>query len=395
MPATAHVSQRIATLPNYAFAEVDAAVTTLREQGIEPIDFGVGDPSDPTPAFIRRACQEGVDRHAASGYPSYVGSPAFREAVANWTQRRFGVELDPATEIASSVGSKEAIFNAAEAFVDPNDVVLCPTPGYPPYQRGTLFAEGQAVHIPLREQDGFLPDLDAIPSAICARAKLLWINYPNSPTGRVATLAELQSMVNWARKHNIIVCSDEAYSEIYFTDTPPPTALQCGKDGVLVFQSLSKRSMMTGYRIGWVAGDPALVGAFKQLKTNIDSGTPWFVQDAAVAALGDETHVAEARDLYRTRRDLMVEALAAAGLPPVRCEGTFYLWQRIPEHLGTGLDFAKQLLAPEVAVVCTPGAWISTPLPDGSNPGESYVRFALVASLEDTQRAAERIAAMV
>ncbi|GIW70712.1 MAG: LL-diaminopimelate aminotransferase [Planctomycetota bacterium] len=387
------VARRLQELGGYAFAEVDRAVEQLRAQGIEPIDLGVGDPSDPTPEPIRRACQQAVERHAASGYPSYAGSPAFRAAVAEWTRRRFGIELDPQTEITSSLGSKEAIFHVAEALVEPGEIVLCPSPGYPPYARGARFAEAQPWFYPLRPENGFLPELEAIPPEVAARARLLWINYPNSPTGRVASLAELERIAAWARARGIVLCSDEPYSEIYFTEEPPPSALQCGKEGVLVFQSLSKRSHMTGYRVGWVAGDARLVAALRRLKTNIDSGTPWFIQDAAIAALGDEEHVARARASYRARRDALLEGLAAAGLEPCPPEGTFYVWQRLPAGLSS-VEFARRLLAPQIAVVCTPGAWLGEPLADGTHPGEGYVRFALVAPLERIQEAARRLAAL-
>ncbi len=385
-----HTAARLAQLGRYAFAEVDAQVAALRAAGIEPIDFGVGDPSDPTPVRVREACKLAIDRFAASGYPCYAGMAEYREAIAHWTRRRFGVALDPETEITSSIGSKEAIFHVAEAFVDPGDVVLCPSPGYPPYARGTRFAEGRVVYYPLSADNGFLPALDALPEAALERARILWINYPNSPTGRVAPLAALERVVAWARERGIIVCSDEPYSEIYFTEEPPPSALQCGKRGVLVFQSLSKRSNMTGYRVGWVAGDPELIAAFKRLKTNIDSGTPSFIQAAAIAALEDEDHVAAARAIYRERRDVLCEGLAAAGLPRCVPEGTFYIWQRLPDGIDA-VTFARRLLAPEVALVCTPGDWIAQPLPDGAKPGSGYVRFALVASLERTREAAERL----
>jgi LL-diaminopimelate aminotransferase len=384
-------SRRVRGIGGYAFAEVDREVEKLRERGIEPTDFGVGDPTDPTPEVVRRACQEAVDRHARSGYPSYVGAPAFREAVAAWTARRFGVALDPKTEVCSTIGSKEAVFHFHEGFVDPGDLVLCPNPGYPPYYRGTLFAEGEPFPIPLRAEEDFLPDLEKIPADIVRRARVLWINYPNSPSGKVAPAAYLERAVAFARRHGIVLCSDEAYSEIYFTAEAPRSALEFGKEGVLVFQSLSKRSAMTGYRVGWVAGDRRIVDVVKKVKTNIDSGTPSFVQDAAIAALADEQHVIAMRDEYRRRRDALCAGLARAGLPDCAPEGTIYVWQRLPEGVAS-VDFAKRLLAPEIAIVCTPGAWISQAQADGRNPGEGHVRFALVPSLEATRAAAEKLA---
>jgi LL-diaminopimelate aminotransferase len=382
-------SKRVRSIGGYAFAEVDKEVEKLKALGVEPTDFGVGDPTDPTPALVREACKRAVDEHARSGYPSYVGAQRFREAVAGWMKRRFAVDLDAKTEVASTIGSKEGVFNFAEGFVDPGDVVLCPNPGYPPYYRGTLFAEGEPYPYPMRAEDDFLPDLERIPKDVVKRAKLLWICYPNSPTGKVAPAAYIERCVAFARKHGIILCSDEAYSEIYFTKDAPRSALEFGKEGVIVFQSLSKRSAMTGYRVGFVAGDRRIVDVFKKVKTNIDSGTPNFVQEAACAALADEAHVAEMRAEYRRRRDALAEGLAAAGLERCVPEGTIYLWQRVPSGM-TSVEFAKKLLAPEIAVVCTPGAWISQKA-DGENPGEGYVRFALVPSLEATKTAAEKI----
>jgi LL-diaminopimelate aminotransferase len=384
-------SRRVRSIGGYAFAEVDREVEKLRERGIEPVDFGVGDPTDPTPEVIRRACRRAVDEHARSGYPSYVGSKPFREAVAGWMKRRFGVDLDPAREIASTIGSKEGVFHFHEGFVDPGDVVICPNPGYPPYYRGTLFAEGVPYPIPMRAEDSFLPDLEKVPEDVARRAKILWINYPNSPTGRVAPADYLGRAVSWARRRGIILCSDEAYSEIYFTPDPPRSALEFGKEGVIVFQSLSKRSAMTGYRVGFVAGDARIVDVFKKVKTNVDSGTPNFVQDAAIAALADEAHVAAMREEYRRRRDVLCEGLARAGLDPCVPEGTIYVWQRLPRGVSS-VEFARRLLAPDAAIVCTPGAWISQVGPDGTNPGEGYVRFALVPSLEATRAAAEKLA---
>ncbi len=382
---------RISSLSAYAFAAVEEQVNKLRDQGIDPIDFGVGDPTDPTPELIRRACAKGLDDHATSGYPSYIGGLEYRTAVAEWTARRFDVALDPQTEICASIGSKEAVFNLANGFVDPGDLVLVTSPGYPPATRGTLFAGGEVHVLPLTPENQFLPDLDAIPAEIAARAKMLWINYPNNPTGKVAPPAFFEKAVAFCREHDILLASDEAYTEIYFGETPP-SALQFGREGVLVFQSLSKRSSMTGYRIGWVAGDEALVSVFKKVKTNIDSGTPTFIQQAAIAALADEQHVVEARGRYQAKRDLMVRALADAGLPECRPDATLYIWQRTPEGM-TSTDLALRLLDPSVAVVATPGEWISAPGPDGKNPGEGFVRFALVPNIEDCQRAAERIAA--
>jgi len=385
-------AKRLTAIGAYAFEEVDKKVEELKARGVRPIDFGVGDPTTPTPAFIRRAAAEALETRRSSGYPSYVGSLEFRQAVAAWAQRRFGVALDPASEISSTIGSKEAVFNFHEGVVDPGDIVLCPSPGYPPYSRGTLFAEGRPYQLPLSSGSGFRVDFASIPEEVAKRAKVLWLNYPNSPSGAVVDEAFYREALAFARPRGIIVASDEAYSEIYF-GAPPVSCLNVAKEGVLVFQSLSKRSAMTGYRIGWVMGDPELVAIFRKTKTNIDSGTPTFLQDAAVAALGEEEHVEGFRREYRAKRDLLCAALVKAGLPDCTPASTLYVWQRVPKGMSS-VQFATFLLEEKLAIVTTPGSWIAEPTADGKNPGEGYVRFALVPSIEDTRLAAERLAAL-
>jgi LL-diaminopimelate aminotransferase len=384
-------SRRLAAIGGYAFDEVGRRVEALKARGIRPVDFGVGDPTVPTPAFAREALKRAVDARATSGYPDYQGDPSFREAAAAWMKRRFGAALDPATEICATIGSKEAVFHIHEALVDPGEVVLCPSPGYPPYKRGTAFAEGTPWFYPLSKSNGFLPDLDAIPADVAAKARAIWVCYPNSPTGAVADEAFYRRLLAWADRHGVTVLSDEAYTEIWFGRSAPPSILSVRKEGVLAFFSMSKRSAMTGWRVGWVAGDARLVSLFRKVKTNVDSGTATFVQDGAAAALSDETHVGAFRREYREKRDVLVAALVRAGLPDCTPESTLYVWQRTPKGT-SGVEFAQRLLDPAIAVVCTPGEWLSDPVADGTNPGAGHVRFALVPSLEDTKRAAERIA---
>jgi len=382
------VSKRLSGLTGYAFAEVDKKVAELRAKGVDIIDFGVGDPTEPTPQVVRDALKAAVDRHASGGYPSYVGSTEYRNAIAAWTKRRFNVSLDPETEISASIGAKEAVFNFPEAFVNPGDVVICPNPGYPPYSRGTRFAEGEVYSVALKKENGFLPDLDSIPSDVAGRARLMWINYPNNPTGAVCDEGFFKRAIDFGKRHNVIIASDEAYTENYY-GAPPRSILEFTREGVVAFQSLSKRSCMTGYRVGWVAGDREIVAAFKKLKTNIDSGTPTFIQDAAAAALSDEGHVEGLRALYKNKRDIMVEAFKAAGLAECRPAATLYIWQEVPRGM-TSIEFAKALLDPEIAVVATPGNWISEETMQG-NPGEGYVRFALVPTVDQCREAAGRI----
>lgn len=382
-------SKRLASLVGYPFAEIDRMVAELRSKGQRPIDFGVGDPTDPTPEVVREAVKSAVDRHAATGYPSYAGSKEYRGAIANWFRRRFGVTLDPETEIAANIGAKEAIFNFPNALIDPGDIVLCPSPGYPPYGRGTIFASGEPWYYPILPENGFLPDLDAIPTSVLSRARMIWVNYPNSPSGRVAPDDFWKRLIEFAERWGLVIASDEAYSEIWF-DRPPRSVLEFRREGVIVFQSLSKRSNMTGYRVGWVCGDARLVSLFLRLKTNLDSGTANFIQDGAIAALSDETHVQAMRDKYRAKRDVLVEALISVGCEVFVPEGTLYVWPRVPKGF-TGLDFVKRLLGPDISVVATPGAALCERLSDGTNPGELHVRFALVPPIEDVRKAAERI----
>ncbi len=382
-------SRRLESLPGYAFAEVDRKVTELKAAGVRVLDFGVGDPQYPTPSDIRKACQAGVDLHAAAGYPSYVGSRRLREAIARWNLSRFGVSLNPDTEITACAGAKEAVFHLPFALLDPGDVVLLPSPGYPPYRTGTLFAGGEIYHYGLDRSRSFLPDLDSIPQEVLERARILWLNYPNSPTGRIAPPDFFVKAIEFCRRHDIVLASDEAYTEIWFSERPR-SILEFGSEGILVFQSMSKRSAMTGYRIGWVCGDSRLVTLFKKFKTNIDSGVPDFVQDAAIAALSDEAHVEQARAAYRIKRDLLVSSLQKAGMQVDPPEGTIYLWQKTPGGMDD-VEFATRLLDPSIAIAVVPGSWLARPLADGSNPGKGFVRWALCPSLEEVEEACRRL----
>jgi LL-diaminopimelate aminotransferase len=382
------VSKRVREIGSYAFADVDNIVEQLKKEGIEPIDFGVGDPTLPTPEIIRKACQRGVEKRKSSGYPSYIGSPEFRETIALWSKKRFSIELDPETEIMSSIGAKEAIFNFPETFINPGDYTLALNPGYPAWSRGTHFAEGRTYFLNLLPENDFLPDLSSIPRKVLKRAKILWINYPNNPTTAFPTKAFYEEALEFGEKHGIIIASDESYTENYY-DEPPISILQLKKEGVVVFQSLSKRSNMTCYRVGWVAGDRRIIEAYKKVKPNIDSGTATFIQDAAIAALKDERHVEELRADYRKKRDILIDALTSIGLPKCEPKGTIYIWQKVPEGY-TSVEFAKKLLEKEVAVVTTPGNWLSREA-HGVNPGEGFVRFAIVPPLSRVKEAAKRI----
>ncbi len=382
------ISKRLGSIGGYAFAEVDDEVSKLKNLGITPIDFGVGDPKEPTPEVVRNEIKKAVDARKSSGYPSNAGTEEYRNEISRWCKKRFNVNLDFGKEITSTIGAKEAVFNFPEAFLNRGDYAIMPNPGYPPYERGTLFAEGNPYFVPLLKENNFLMDLESIPKDVVKKSKILWINYPNNPTGAVAARKFFKQAVDFGHDNNIIIASDECYTEIYFGEKPH-SILEFSKEGTVAFQSLSKRSAMTGYRIGWIAGDGNIISAFRKLKTNIDSGTPTFIQDAAISALNDEKHVEKMRSGYKKKRDILVDAFTSVGMEDCTPDATIYIWQRVPKKYDS-VSFAKKLLQKNIAIVVTPGSWISNNS-KGFNPGEKYVRFALVPTIEETKKAADRI----
>jgi LL-diaminopimelate aminotransferase len=257
--------------------------------------------------------------------------------------------------------------------------------------RGTQFAGGEAYFLPLTRENRYLPDLDAVPDEIAERARILWLCYPGAPTGANAPADFFEKAIAWGRERDIIVVNDEAYCDLYF-DEAPHSILEYATEGVVAFHSMSKRSAMTGWRIGWTAGDPEIIATFRKVKTNVDSGCPTFIQDASVAALEDEQHVEEARAGYKAKRDVLRACFNELGFDDCAPAATIHYWQRLPDGVDA-LAFAKKLLDPSIAVVCTPGPWISDECADGSNPGEGYVRFSMVPSQEDTERACEAMLA--
>ncbi len=381
-------SSTLDSIGAYAFDEVDKMRDNLQAKGIDVIDFGVGDPREPTPQIVREAAKKAVDERKTSGYPRNNGTPEFLEAVKSWTKKRFRVTLDKDTEIASNIGSKEAVFNMPLAFLNPGDVALIPNPGYPPYERGTNFAKGKPVFMNLTEENSFCPDPEDISTETAKKAKIMWFNYPNSPTGKIASKEYIKKCIDFCHDNNIILASDEAYSEIYF-EKKPICPLEIAKEGIISINSLSKRSNMTGYRVGWLAGDENIISAYKKLKANIDSGTCAIIQDAATKALKDERHVEDMRKNYLIKRNIMLEAFKDLGLKDCTPESTFYIWQKTPKNC-TSLGFVKKLMDEKTGIVATPGSFIASKV-NGLNPGEGYVRFALVPTIEKTKEAAERL----
>jgi LL-diaminopimelate aminotransferase len=379
----------LSSLPTYAFVDVKNKVKELIAKGIKPIDFGIGDPKEPTPSVVREALKKAVDTRKSAGYPLEEGEIEYRKTISDWSKKRFGFSLNPDTEICANIGAKEAVFNFHHAFVSKGDYVLIPNPGYPPYEKGTIFSGGIPYFMPLLKENHFLPDLSKIPANIAKKAKIIWVNYPNNPTTALAPDSFYKELLDFAEDYDIIVASDECYSEMYY-EKKPRSLLEFKKEGVVQIQSLSKRSNMTCYRVGWLAGDENIIKWFKKLKPNIDSGTATFIQDAAIAALNDENHVEEMRKSYALKRDMMIDAFTSLGLENCKPSSTLYIWQRVAKGY-TSVEFAKKLLDHEVAVVTTPGPYLSKEV-DGVNPGEGFIRLALVPTIEDTKLAVQRLA---
>jgi acetylornithine aminotransferase len=373
---SAPVSPLLASLGAYPFVRLEEAKRRAAAGGVELIDFGVGDPREPTPELVRTALVEALEQ--ASGYPLAQGLPELRQAIAAWVERRFGVALDPDTEIIPTLGSKEAIFSLAQVVVGERTLVAVPDPAYPVYERGALFAGGSVVSVPLLERNGFLPDLDAVDASAWELLAVFWANYPNNPTGAVAPLDMYERLAELARRHGFVLASDEAYSELWF-EQPPASALQVGDlSNVLVFNTLSKRSSMTGYRSGFVAGDPELIAALRAFRPTVGTAPQEFVQRASIAAWGDEAHVEETRARYAAKRELLAGVLTRKGLRIAGSAATMYLWVEVPAGESSE-GFAARLL--ERGVVVAPGSYLGA-------AGEGYVRIALVPSLEDCRRAA-------
>jgi acetylornithine aminotransferase len=360
----------------YPFVHLEEAKRRVADRGVELIDFGVGDPRERTPTIIREALLASVDE--TSKYPLAQGLPELREAIAGWVRRRFGVRLDPDRQVIPTLGSKEAIFSLAQVVVDREggrDVVAFTEPGYPVPERGARFAGAETIALPLLEENGFLPDLDALAGA-WDRLAILWVNYPNNPSGAVAPGAFYDELAARAREHDFVLASDEAYTELWF-DEPPASALQARSlRNVLVFNTLSKRSSMTGYRSGFAAGDDRLVAALRAFRPTVGTAPQEFVQRASIVAWGDEGHVEEARALYRAKRDALLPVLERKGLRVAASKAGMYLWVEVE---GGSEAYAERLL--EHGVVVSPGHFFGP-------SGEGYIRFALVPSIDDCKRAA-------
>jgi succinyldiaminopimelate transaminase len=357
---------------------LDTAKADLARRGVEIFDFGVGDPLEPTPDFIRQALIDALD--PISQYPTVVGQPRLRAAVAGWAERRLGVQLDPAAQILPAAGSKEAIFHLPLVLLGPDEQrrrVVYPSPSYPVYAGSARFAHGIPHPVALREDNGYRLELGELPAEVLAETRIAWLNYPHNPTGASVDRAYLQRQLDVARDHDILLCSDDCYLDLYFDEAnPPPATLQLSQRGVLSVGSLSKRSGMTGYRSGYLAGDAEVIAALKRARPNFGVASQNFVQAAAAVAWSDDAHVAERRAIFRAKRDCLTDFLRARGYDVSGSAGAIYLWVRVPTPEPEAF-FARLL---EHGIVVSPGESFGA-------GGEGYFRLALVPPLDEVARA--------
>lgn len=378
-------AERIRTLPPYLFAAIDEMKQQAIARGVDIINLGIGDPDLPTPDPILERMQQAVTDPQHHQYPSSSGMLSFRTAVAGWYQRRFNVTPDPKSEVVTLIGSKEGIGHVPMAFIDPGDVVLVPSPGYPVYPVSASFAGGIAHEMPLLKQNGFLPDLDAIPPDVARKAKLMFLNSPNNPTSVIADTAFFSRVIAFAKEHHVIVCHDAAYSEIFYDGLRPSSFLEAegAMDVGIEFHSLSKTFNMTGWRIGFAVGRAEVIAGLSQIKSNMDSGQFQAVQEAGITALeSDDRLTAGLRAIYQERRDVLVAGLRNLGLEFDVPSATFYVWIEVPKGY-TSASFTAHLLE-KAGIVTTPGNGFGA-------PGEGYIRMALTTTKERLAEAVDRL----
>ncbi len=379
------LADRVKNLPPYLFATIDKMKQEALSRGVDVIDLSIGDPDIPTPKHIVEAMKKAVEKAEHHRYPSYEGMLSYREAVAGWYKRRFSATLDPKTEVLSLIGSKEGIGHIPFAFVNPGDVVLVPSPGYPVYPVATLFAGGESYLMPLIEDNAFLPDFKAIPESVLKRAKLMFLNYPNNPTAALAPKDFYIEAIELAAKYDIILCHDAAYSEVYYDGERPLSFLEMeGACEVgIEFHSLSKTYNMTGWRIGFAVGNKEVLAGLGKIKSNLDSGIFQAVQEASIAALSTEDSLlAGIRNTYQERRDVLCNGLNEIGLSVKKPKATFYVWTKVPTGY-TSATFVSHLLE-KTGVLGTPGVGFGA-------PGEGYIRFALTQDAGRIREAVGRI----
>lgn len=381
------LAQRVEQLPPYLFAEISRKIAQKRLEGVDVISFGIGDPDLPTPPNILTALKEAADVPANHRYPETDGLPELRRAFAEWYATRFRVSLDQDSEVLPLIGSKEGIGHLPLCLINPGDLALIPDPAYPVYAVGTMFAGGTTYPMPLLAENGYLPDFEAIPAAIARRATLMWLNYPNNPTGAVADLAFFERAIDFARRHEIVICHDLAYADVTYEGYQAPSFLQApgAREVGIEFNSLSKTYNMTGWRIGMACGNAQLIDALMRVKSNLDSGVPQAIQQMAIAALtGPQDAIGEHNEIYRGRRDRVVRALRALGLEVTAPLAGLYIWARVPAGTSS-IEFAGQLLD-ATGVVVTPGIGYG-------EHGEGYVRLSVTTPDEQVDEGLRRIAA--
>ena len=379
------LASRISNLPPYVFASMGKRIAERRARGDQVINFGMGDPDVPMPENLVAAVCDAAHDARTHRYPNYFGLPELRQAMSVWYCRRFGVDLNPDTEVLPLIGSKEGIAHAALAFCDPGDHALVPNPGYPVYRYGTLLANGVVTEMPLLAENGFLPDLDLLERTLPDRARVMWLNYPNNPTGAVAGLDFFERAVAFARRHDLIIAYDNPYSEITYDDYRAPSILQVpgAREVAVEFHSLSKTYSMAGLRIGMVVGNAQVVDAVGRIKSNVDSGVPGIAQEAAITALTeDQRWIAERNKIYERRRDRLVPALNAAGIVAPMPKASLYIWARTPGGLSSAA-FAGRLFD-EAAIVVTAG-------PSFGSCGQGYVRMSLTVPDAEVEEAVARL----
>jgi len=379
------LAARLSRLPPYLFVEINRKIAELSAQGKDIIDFGIGDPDLPTPSHIIEEMCRAAHDPANHLYPETGGLPELRHAIAEWYERRFGVTLNQAKEVLPLIGSKEGIGHIALCLIEPGDLALVPDPGYPPFSLGTILAGGEPYFMPLREENGFLPDFEAVPDEVADKAKLMWLNYPNNPTGAVAGLDFFERAIHFGQKHDLAICHDAPYTEIAFGGYKPMSFMQTpgAKKAGVEFHSLSKTYHMTGWRVGMAVGNADMVDALFRVKSNLDSGVPQAIQYAAVEALrGSQEHIAEHNAIFQRRRDRLLRVLNEVGLKARTPKATFYIWARIPQGY-TSMDFTKKLLD-EVGIAVTPGTGYG-------KEGEGYIRFSLTISDDRLEEGVNRL----
>jgi len=379
-------ARRLDSLPIYFFAKLDAKVKALRAQGVDVIKLDIGSPDGPPPEFVVEALARSAADPTKHGYAGYFGAPKLRQAMVDYYASRFGVQLDVAGEVLPLIGSKEGIANMALAWLDPGDLALVPDPGYPTYRMSAYMAGAEVFGMPLREANGFLPDLDAIPADIARRARLMWLNYPNNPTGAVAPLSFLERAFDFCRQHDILLCHDAPYADVCFDGYRAPSVLVIpgAKEVAVEFNSLSKSHNMAGWRVGMAVGNEMALAALVQIKSNIDSGIFMAIQDAAIAALTGDQRWIEQRNLeYQRRRDALYDVLEGAwGLHVARPQASLYLWPQVPAGY-TSADFADKILS-ETGVSLTPGSAFGP-------HGEGYLRVSVGQTTDRITAAVERL----